>query len=78
MHFNRAQIIILLVLLSMLGILFYLNYKTPEAELQPVSESNLPVADPFDFDLYMTNLNDSIGQIAKQIIEEQSNQGLQK
>jgi cytochrome c-type biogenesis protein CcmH/NrfG len=72
MHFNRAQIIILLVLLSMLGILFYLNYKTPEAELQPISESNQPIAEPFDFELYMTNLNDSISPMAKQIIEEQS------
>lgn len=73
MHFNRAQIIIILVLLSMLGILFYLNYKTPEAELQPVSESNLPAAEPFDFDLYLTNLNDSISPLAKQIIETQTN-----
>jgi tetratricopeptide (TPR) repeat protein len=71
MHFNRAQIIIILVLLSMLGILFYLNYKTPEAELQPVSESSLPAIEPFDFNSYLSNLNDSISPQAKQLIEDQ-------
>jgi tetratricopeptide (TPR) repeat protein len=72
MHFNRAQIIIILVLLSMLGILFYLNYKTPEAELQPLSESNLPAKEPFDFNLYLSNLNDSLSPQAKELIENQT------
>ncbi len=72
MRFNKAQIIILLVLLSLVAYLFYMNYKTPESELKPTTGANRPDAKPFDFQSYKTSLNDSLSFETKANIAEQT------
>lgn len=72
MRFNKAQIIILLVLLSLVGYLFYMNYMTPESELKPTTAINRPDAKPFDFETYKASLGDSLSLETKANIAEQT------
>lgn len=72
MRFNKAQIIIILVLLSLVGYLFYMNYMTPESELKPTTGTNRPESKPFDYQSYKASLNDSLSFDAKANISEQT------
>lgn len=69
MQFNKAQIIILAVLLSLVGILVYLNYKsaTPEVSVS-VGETPITMQKSFDFNDYLSNLKDSISPAANELV----------
>ncbi len=71
MRFNKAQIIIIAVLLGMVGILVYLNFKTPEQTIEPATQANTEtVQKPFDYDVYLSGLKDSISPEAIQRVQE--------
>lgn len=61
MQFNKAQIIIVAVLLSMVGLLVYLNYKSSTPDVLPTASTaaNQPVRS-FDFNDYLAGLKDSM------------------
>ncbi|MDZ4666472.1 MAG: tetratricopeptide repeat protein [bacterium] len=61
MQFNKAQIIIVAVLLSMVGLLVYLNFKSSTSDVLPTpsTAANLPVRS-FDFNDYLSGLKDSV------------------
>lgn len=60
MPFNRAQIIIIAVLLGLVGILVYLNYKTSTPDVLPEPVAAAPARPPFDFEEYLLSLKDSV------------------
>jgi tetratricopeptide (TPR) repeat protein len=61
MQFNKAQIIIIAVLLSLVGILVYLNFKSSHSDLKTefTPESSVVVRS-FDFDAYLASIKDSV------------------
>ena len=65
MQFNKAQIIIVAVLLSMVGLLVYLNYKSSTPDVLPTASTaaNQPVRS-FDFNDYLAGLKDSMSATA--------------
>jgi tetratricopeptide (TPR) repeat protein len=73
MQFNKAQIIILAVLLSLVGILIYMNYKssTPDPELSASVVTPVTYA-PFDFNVYLAGLKDSVSAETWQLIISQT------
>jgi tetratricopeptide (TPR) repeat protein len=61
MQFNKAQIIIIAVLLSLVGILIYLNFKSSTSEILPEVKSPAEtVVYQFDFDAYVASIKDSV------------------
>lgn len=61
MQFNKAQIIIIGVLLGLVGILVYLNYKSSTPEILPTQVTGVNVTSrSFDFDAYLSTLKDSV------------------
>ncbi|MDP1725162.1 MAG: tetratricopeptide repeat protein [Bacteroidota bacterium] len=73
MRFNKAQIIIIAVLLGMVVILVYLNFKTPESTIaQAVAPSGERLQKQFDFNEYLSGLKDSLSSEANQRIQEQT------
>jgi outer membrane protein len=61
MQFNKAQIIIIGVLLSLVGILVYLNYKSATPDVLPTPATGVNTAPrSFDFDAYLSSLKDSL------------------
>lgn len=82
MQFNKAQIIIILVLLSLVGILYYLNHKSSEVELTATSAVHRPEQKPFDFESFRASLNDSLSPEGLTLVNQleaeakSSNQGV--
>ncbi|MBC7382748.1 MAG: tetratricopeptide repeat protein [Bacteroidia bacterium] len=73
MRFNKAQIIIIAVLLGLVGILVYLNFKSSEATMEPVvNTTTLTPQKSFDFDEYLSSLKDSLSPAALKHIQEQT------
>lgn len=73
MQFNKAQIIILAVLLSLVGILVYLNYKSATPDVLPETpQVNQHQVEPFNFNAYLGNLKDSVSPETWQKISEQT------
>lgn len=61
MQFNKAQIIIIGILLSLVGILVYLNYKSSTPDVLPTTSTGAITAPrSFDFDAYLSSLKDSV------------------
>lgn len=61
MQFNKAQIIIVAVLASLVGILVYLNFKSTTADMVPeVKTPQTITGQAFDFEGYLKNLKDSV------------------
>ena len=61
MQFNKAQIIIIAVLLSLVGILVYLNFKSSTSDITPeVKTPSEAVVYQFDFNDYLNSLKDSV------------------
>jgi tetratricopeptide (TPR) repeat protein len=61
MQFNKAQIIIVAVLLSLVGILVYLNFKSSTSEILPeIKSPTKTVVYQFDFDAYISSIKDSV------------------
>ena len=61
MQFNKAQIIIIGVLLGLVGILVYLNYKSATPDILPAPATGVNTAPrSFDFDAYLSSLKDSL------------------
>ncbi len=73
MRFNKAQIIIIGVLLGLVGILVYLNYKSSASSIEPsVSIPDNVVSRTFDFDAYLSGLKDSLSPEALNNVQEQT------
>jgi len=72
MQFNKAQVIILAVLLGLVGILVYLNYKSSTPDVLPTPQkAGLEQVKPFDFNEYLSHLQDSVSpETWQQIIEQ--------
>ena len=79
MRFNKAQIIIIAVLLGLVGILVYINFKSPDATIDPAAANSMgaPVK-PFDFDAYLSGLKDSLSAEALQHIQTLTQQASSK
>jgi tetratricopeptide (TPR) repeat protein len=61
MQFNKAQIIIIAVLLSLVGILVYLNFKSSTSDITPeVKTPSEAIVYQFDFNDYLNSLKDSV------------------
>jgi tetratricopeptide (TPR) repeat protein len=61
MQFNKAQIIIIAVLLSLVGILVYLNFKSSTSDITPeVKTPTEAIVYQFDFNDYLNSLKDSV------------------
>ncbi len=61
MQFNKAQIIIIAVLLSLVGILVYLNFKSSTSDYKPeIKEIADAKVYQFDFDAYLASVKDSV------------------
>jgi len=74
MQFNKAQIIIIGVLLSLVGILVYLNYKSATPDVLPTPATGVNSAPrSFDFDAYLSSLKDSLATETYEYIEAQTN-----
>lgn len=73
MQFNKAQIIIIGVLLSLVGILVYLNYKSATPDVLPTPSTGA-VAAPrsFDFDAYLGSLKDSVSATTWEYVQAQT------
>ncbi|OYU96153.1 MAG: hypothetical protein CFE21_07000 [Bacteroidetes bacterium B1(2017)] len=72
MQFNKAQIIILGVLLGLVGILVYLNYKSSTPDMVPATQAPMAMHKPFDFDEYLGNLKDSVSAETWQSLSDQT------
>lgn len=77
MPFNRAQIIIIAVLLGMVAILVYLNYKTstPEVKPEPVSLQASGI-ERFDFDKYLLAFEDSFPPATWEALKSRASQAI--
>jgi tetratricopeptide (TPR) repeat protein len=75
MQFNKAQIIIIAVLLGLVGILVYLNYKSSTPEVLPdTSIAQQPAMKAFDFTDYLSQLKDSVSEEMWASLNEQTQQ----
>jgi tetratricopeptide (TPR) repeat protein len=75
MQFNKAQIIIIAVLLGLVGILVYLNYKSSTPEVLPdTSIAQQPAMKAFDFTDYLSHLKDSVSEEMWASLNEQTQQ----
>lgn len=62
MQFNKAQIIIIAVLLSLVGILVFLNFKSSTSDYKPeIKEIGESISYEFDFESYLSSIKDSVG-----------------
>jgi len=75
MQFNKAQIIIIAVLLGLVGILVYLNYKSSTPDVLPdTSIAQQPAMKAFDFTDYLSHLKDSVSEEMWASLNEQTQQ----
>ncbi|MCF8255547.1 MAG: tetratricopeptide repeat protein [Bacteroidia bacterium] len=75
MQFNKAQIIIIAVLLGLVGILVYLNYKSSTPDVLPdTSMAQQPAMKAFDFTDYLSHLKDSVSEEMWASLNEQTQQ----
>lgn len=73
MQLNKAQIIIIAVLLGLVGILVYINYQSATPEVLPETPVNTQASiKPFDFDAYLSNLKDSVDPATWQLLQDQT------
>jgi|688.fasta_scaffold47609_3 tetratricopeptide (TPR) repeat protein len=73
MQFNKAQIIIIGILLSLVGILVYLNYKSSTPDVLPTTTAGtISAPQSFDFDAYLSSLKDSVSATAWEYVQSQT------
>jgi tetratricopeptide (TPR) repeat protein len=62
MQLNKAQILIIAILLAMVGVLVYLNFKTPAINPAELVQTESKTPRVFDLDRYLNGIMDSIPQ----------------